>query len=124
MTQKLFLAWRDPETGSWYPVGRLQNLGDRYEFVYTRGALRAQRAAGFCPFPGFPDIGSAYESEELFPLFANRLLARGRAEYADFIEWMSVSESEADPVVLLARSGGQRATDTLEVFPCPERSDS
>ena len=28
-----------------------------------------------------------------------------------------------DPVAILSRSGGQRGTDSFEVFPCPERNE-
>lgn len=62
-----------------------------------------------------------YESDRLFPLFSNRLLPRSRPDYKDFVKWLSVPEHGDDPFALLARSGGQRMTDTLEVFPCPER---
>jgi hypothetical protein len=68
----------------------------------------------------FPDIQSMYESDELFPLFQNRLLPKSRPEYKSMLKWLSVAETQDDPVAILARSGGQRATDTFEVFPCPE----
>jgi hypothetical protein len=32
-------------------------------------------------------------------------------------------ESDHDPLAILARSGGSRVTDTLEVFPSPEKND-
>jgi hypothetical protein len=31
----LYVAWRDPETRSWYPVGQLSFEGEAYRFVYT-----------------------------------------------------------------------------------------
>ncbi len=115
----LFLTWRDPHLRSWYPVGRLDLVEDEYQFVYLKGAQEASEKAGFCPFLSFPNLTATYVSTELFPLFANRLMPPSRPDYAEYTEWLSVAEHEDDPIALLARSGGQRATDTLEVFPCP-----
>jgi len=72
----------------------------------------------------FPELHTIYESDQLFPLFANRVLPKSRPEYSRVLEWLSVPANEDDPVAILARSGGQRATDTFEVFPCPEPSDA
>ena len=120
----LFLTWQDPESRRWYPIGRLDAEGangDRsYRFRYTRGAAEAHREAGFHPLVSFPDLDRPYEAQEIFPLFANRVMPPSRPDYPDFVEWMSIAESEADPVAILARSGGRRATDTLEVFPASE----
>ena len=56
-------------------------------------------------------------------MFANRLLRRSRPEYSDSVEWLNIPEHEDDPITLLARSGGDRLTDHLEVFPCSERDE-
>lgn len=117
----IFLAWQDPDKRSWWPVGRLRHEPGKYEFVYTRGAQQSEK---FVPLAAFPDLHAVYESSELFPLFANRLLSKARPEYKEYIEWLNVPQSEADPIVLLARTGGERATDSLEIFPCPERLPS
>jgi hypothetical protein len=59
----------------------------------------------------------------LFPLFANRLLYKSRPEYQAYLQWLNVPGNESNnPLLLLARSGGKRATDLLEVFPYPERN--
>ena len=121
MTQTLFLAWQDPQRRRWYRIGRLRSTQRRFIFVYTQGALEAQVEAGFSALSAFPELRGVYTSEELFALFSNRLLRPSRPEYKQYLEWLSVPESQADPIAILARSGGQRVTDTLEVFPCPER---
>lgn len=36
---------------------------------------------------------------------------------------LNLSENESNPFTILARSGGQRQTDTLTVFPLPERAE-
>lgn len=118
-----FVAWRSPTTRKWFPVGRLTSDDALFEFVYTKGAQRAQGEAGFQPLVSFPEFGRAYVSDKLFPLFANRLLAKTRREYASFVEWVSLPEADTDPIALLARSGGRRATDALEIFQCPEPNE-
>jgi hypothetical protein len=119
----LFLAWQDPNSRRWFPVGRLELANGLYSFVYTKGAEQARDAAGFQALPSFPELQTVYVSEELFPLFSNRLLPRSRSEYREYLEWLSVPASDADPFAILARSGGRRVTDTLEVFPCPEPNE-
>ena len=36
------------------------------------------------------------------------------------MKWLNVQKGEDDPVALLARTGGVRQTDSLEVFRCPK----
>jgi len=135
-----YLAWQDPEKRRWFPVGRLERHGSapkamatgdgaprssssdtQFVFTYTEGALEAQREGRFSALKAFPELHAEYTSPELFPLFANRMLSESRPEYERFVEWTTVQQSENDPLALLARSGGERATDTLEVFPQPEK---
>lgn len=116
----LFLAWQDSVSRRWFTIGRLTFDRRVYRFVYTKGVQDAQRESGFQPLLAFPDLHVEYESDKLFPLFSNRLVPRSRSDYAEFVQWLSVPEHEDDSMALLARSGGQRVTDALEVFPCPE----
>lgn len=116
----LYLAWRQPDR-RWWPVGRLTREGSQYVFAYTKGADAASRA-GFRPLPGFPDLDQVYVSNEPFALFANRVPPKSRPDYEDFVQWLDLRRGEMDPMILLARSGGQRETDTYEVFPEPEPS--
>lgn len=112
----LFVAWRSPSEKSWFTVGRLSSQAGRFRFDYTHGAKEAS-GAGFQAFSAFPDLYVTYESERLFPFFANRLLSRSRREFDDFVRWVSPHDMEEDPIALLARSGGHRMTDSLELFP-------
>lgn len=66
------------------------------------------------------DLHAVYRSEELFPLFANRVIARSRPEYAHYLEWLGLSGVDHTVLDELARTGGIRATDSLELFFCPE----
>lgn len=119
MNNALYIAWRSGRDGDgrWGPVGCLERHGDGYRFWYTRGAVGR---AGFQPFPGMKDLKAVYESDELFPLFANRLLATSRPEYEAYLVWGDFNPAEPpDPLVLLGVTEGPRATDQLEVFPVP-----
>jgi len=116
--KSLFLAWQAPNR-AWFPVGRLDADVDqhRYHFGYTKGALQAEDAVGFKPLPAFPDFKRTYESSELFPLFQNRVLDPGRKDFAAYLASLDLPPSSADPIEILAVSGGERQTDSLEVFP-------
>jgi HIRAN domain len=116
----LFLAWQDPNSRSWFPIGRLTFDGANYQFAYTQGVLEAQQKCDFEPLLSFPRFGEVYTSTYLFPVFANRLMPKNRPDYSSFIHWLNLSQHGSDPITMLARSGGQRETDTLTVFPIPE----
>lgn len=116
----LFLAWQDPNSRAWFPVGQLTHEHGLYRFSYLQGALEAREQAGFEPILSFPQFDYSYVSSDLFPLFANRLLRPSRPEYKDFVQWLNIPEHQDDPIALLARSGGKRKTDSFEVFPRPE----
>lgn len=115
----LFVAWQDPQSRRWIPVGRLTNRDGLYEFVYTLGAKQSKN---FLPFGRMGNLESAYVSDVLFPLFANRVLSKSRPEYKKYLRWIGASESEVNALEILAKSGGMRATDSLQIFPCPEPS--
>jgi hypothetical protein len=115
----LYLAWQDPKNRSWFPVGRLSFDGDVYQFVYTKGALKSPK---FIPFGRMLNLEDVYVSRDLFPLFANRLLAKTRPEYEAFLGWLNLQNSGDDLLALLGRSEGVRVTDSLTVFPCPEKN--
>jgi hypothetical protein len=119
--KSLFLAWQDSISRAWFPVGKLSYDQGLYHFCYLQGAKEAELRAGFEPIYSFPDFGHEYSSDELFPLFANRLIRPSRPEYEDFVQWLNLPQGDYDPLTLLAISGGKRKTDTFEVFPCPER---
>jgi hypothetical protein len=90
-----------------------------YRFVYTK---EAKLSKNFIPLGFMQDFRAVYKSHDLFPMFANRLISKKRPEYKDFLRWLDLREDEADPLVLLARTEGVRGTDSLTVFPCPERT--
>ncbi len=122
-SKRLFIAWQNPKSRQWFPVGRLTVEQGVYRFEYIGGALAAQNDGSFRPIGVFPDLYRQYKSDELFPLFAKRVLSPSRPDYADFVSWLGLSGAEIDPIELLGRSGGESVTDRFEIFPFPEKSD-
>jgi hypothetical protein len=116
----LYIAWQDPDTRYWHTVGRLTKQQDVYCFVYTLGA---KASPNFNYLGRMFDLTKRYYSRELFPLFANRILNKSRAEYPDYVRWLALdADINQEPMQLLARSGGKRATDELCVYPYPEQN--
>jgi hypothetical protein len=113
----LFVNWQDETSRQIFPVGRLVTLGGEagYEFAYIAAARDAQQF-GFAPFEAFPDIEQVYQATELPAFFKNRLLQRGRPDYPQYLQELGLEPADATPVKILARSGGRRITDPLEVF--------
>ena len=117
----LYIAWQDPQSRLWHTVGQLSRENSLYTFAYTRGALASPR---FKYLGRMRDVHKKYYSQELFPLFANRILNSSRPEYRDYVRWLAMNpDKENDPMQLLARSGGERATDELYVYAHPETND-
>lgn len=115
----LFVSWRSPQTRSIHPVARIVFHPDKklYEFSYIRAA-EAALSQGFLPFLEFPTLGKVYYSDKPFPLLANRLMPPSRPEFPGFLTSLGLPES-AHPMQILARTGGRRETDQIEMFPLP-----
>ena len=121
MTKVLYIAWQDPETRIWHTVGQLSRQNDLYRFAYTKGALASPR---FKYLGRMLDLTKTYYSHDLFPLFANRIVNSSRPEYPEYVRWLAMNpDIENDPMQLLARSGGERATDELYIYSQPEIND-
>ncbi len=122
----VFVAWRDPVHHRCYPVGRLARLagpgsGRAYEFVYVQGVSSAKEA-GFSHIVPFEDLHSIYRSAALFPFFMNRIMSESRSDRDAFLQRMMLTQP--DPLEILSRTGGIRATDSFEVFPLPRLDPS
>jgi hypothetical protein len=112
----LFVNWQDDSSRRIFPVGRLVTLkDDGYEFAYIAAARDAEQF-GFAPFQAFPDLAQVYRAQELPAFFRNRLLQPGRPDYPQYLQELGLESATATPVEILARSGGRRVTDPLEVF--------
>ncbi len=119
--RSLFASWRDP-AGSIHPVGRLVRRigpeGEHFSFGYLK---LAERLADFERLPGLSDLHQRYDSDRLFPVFLNRVMPRSRPDY-DLLASRVDLTGDADPFEVLARTGGRRATDRIEMFAAPERT--
>ncbi len=115
----LFVAWQAPApTRAWFPIGRLDSENSHsFLFRYTRGALDAEKDAGFRPLVSFPEFKGRYASDALFPLFKNRVLDPSRKDFAEYLGWLDLDPAHTDPIEILGLTGGERQTDSLEVFP-------
>ena len=121
----LFVAWQTPKPSrAWFPIGRLDADTEHHDYVfrYTQGAINAHTAAGFEPLLSFPKFDQRYESSELFPLFQNRVMGSRRKDFGDYLMWLDLDEANYDPIEVLGLTGGERQTDSLEVFPRVEKS--
>jgi len=119
MSNALYVAYRsgDKLNGKWGPIGRLEHVNSVYRFYYVQGAIDL---SDFSPFPGMADLHAIYESDELFPFFANRLLVKSRPEFDRYLVWGGFDpKNPPDPIAVLSVTEGRRATDSFELFPCP-----
>jgi hypothetical protein len=116
---RLLVTEKDDQ-GLYRPVGFLdaQTRGDgvSYRFAYLASAVRRP---SFRPLLGFADTTRAYESAGLFPLFAERIMDPRRPDRPLFLAALDLSEEEATPLEVLARSGGQRPGDGIFLIPVP-----
>lgn len=108
-TDQLLVSRQDPTTRRFSRVGTLSFDGARYTFAYDATTKR--------PLPGLP-LGKSHTSEELFPIFAERVIDSHRPERFESLEHLGLSH-EAGPFQILAVSGGGRTGDTYELTPLP-----
>lgn len=119
VVRELVVTWQHPVERSISPVGLLTFDGQTYTFRYIRNALAVP---GFRPFLGFPDLEWCYTSTRLFPLFAQRAMAPRRPDFTRWVHRLGLPE-DASPWEQIARSGGRRQGDTIQLFPVPRISD-
>lgn len=119
----LFLIWQDPTSRVWFPIGCLTANASKFNFRYVNGVQEALEKTDFQPLISFPDIEKTYESNYLFPLFSNRIMRPSRPDYEQYLRSLRLEPGENDPIAILSRSGGRKATDHFEVVHCPEPND-
>jgi HIRAN domain len=119
MNLKLILAWRTHHTKEWAPVGKISWSNDEYRFEYTECAKEFYKSGSFETFANLEDINNTYDSKEIFPFLKNRLLQKSRPEYKSYQSWLDLAPEDNNPLNELARSGGIRATDDLQLYPYP-----
>lgn len=113
---QLLVTWQDPETRRYHAIGVLsRNVAGSFQFRYLKGA---RSLSGFRPLLGFSDIDHQYESATLFPIFAERILDQSRPDRTTLYDALDLVAT-AGPMEFLARSGGRRAGDRIELLPTP-----
>lgn len=120
-TCRLAVAWQHPRSRKISPVGLLELDGTSdYTFRYVQNALDVP---GFRPLVGFPSLTQAYRSSVLFPIFAQRVMDPRRPDYSRYVRQLGLDEDLATPWEQMARSGGRREGDLLQLFPEPQVQD-
>ena len=115
VARRLVVAWQHPEERSIQPVGFLTRDGNGFQFAYIRNALTVR---DFRPLLGFEDLYRSYNSEDLFPLFAQRAMDPRRPDYPRYVQNLGL-EGDPSPWEQIARSQGHREGDTIQLFPEP-----
>jgi len=116
MNNKLIVAWRNTLTRIWTPVAILELIDNEYHFSYTNGA----KVENFVPFGLMQNKTKTYVSKELFPILKNRLLAKSRPEYNDYLDWLDIDKENNNDFLELAKTRGIRVTDEIQLFQTPE----
>jgi hypothetical protein len=113
----LRVVWQDQATRAFHEVATLiVPADDDGEYVFR---YRHPLPESFVAFAAFPDTSRDHRSPRLFPFFANRIMSARRADYDEYLAALGLTRDEATPFEMFARTGGGRATDTVQVIPDP-----
>lgn len=118
--RRLIVTWKSDASKGILPVAELIIRGTEphYRFGYLEGVREALRS-GFQPFLAFPNLEMRYESEEIFPFFANRVLPTTRPDYLESLAAVGLDVRNASIAEVLGRTNGRRATDRIETILVP-----
>lgn len=118
---RLLVTRQDPDSRRYSAVGLLSGDSDHgFRFEYLRAAIRTP---GFRPLPGLSRTDTSYVSENLFPIFAERIMSARRPDRGAALNALGLG-LDAAPFEILARGGGRRVGDTVELTPVPEPDDT
>lgn len=112
VVRRVLLIWQDPDTRLLVKVGELEaGRDDQFTFRYLPAARKYSQ---FAPIAQFPDLSATYTTHGLPEFFANRVMSPRRENYGEYISRLGLAEP-AEPVEVLVRTGGSRATDTFHI---------
>lgn len=113
-TGRLLVTVQESDTRKYRSIGFLDCSPSAYRFTYLSSAYDRH---GFRPLPGLgPD--RMVESAHLFPLFADRIMSPRRPDQPHMMTSLGLPANAA-PFEVLARSGGRRVGDLLELVEVP-----
>ncbi len=115
---RLYVIWREPQTGRRHCIGELWRINVGYAFGYNLTECPWGNNGHFDILPEFPDttrsIENPYTSKHLFPTFSQRIPSPKRPDFDKLMHLWGV-ESPDDALEILGVSGGMQATDQLEL---------
>ncbi len=97
------------------PIGFLSCDDREYTFEYLRQAVGADWFVGL---PGLRAHQSPFRSEQLFPIFAERVISPRRPDRPQAMHALGLP-IDAAPFEVLSRTGGRRVGDTIELVSVP-----
>ncbi|MGP9536382.1 hypothetical protein ACT3SP_00120 [Brachybacterium sp. AOP43-C2-M15] len=111
-----FLVTRQhPELRQYEKLGVLTEIRDGWEFRYFS---EVASTPGISPLPGLTATDAPIRSRNLFPLFAQRVLSTRRPDRSRIPASLGLDET-ATAFELLARNGGRRHGDFIELIQLP-----
>ena len=106
---KVYLVWKDVNTGKKFKVGMLYKEDDMFYFRYVLENLKEAEEHGFHLLIPFPNFNAIYFCPHLFANFASRLPDKSRPEIDKILKEYGMTEY--DEFELLKRSGAKLPTD-------------
>lgn len=113
MVDALYLIWKSPESRKNYTVGKLTKNNDKYYFEYS-DEFYVAKDNGFSVLIPFQDEKKVYESDNLFPVFENRLPDKKRKDIKEILDKYGMKEYDS---FKLLKEGAELPVDNLKFVP-------
>lgn len=121
MKKELWLVWKEPKTRRRYVVGVLTKHDNNYNFryKYTKNELKD---INFDFFPGFDNVESIYNNNNMFDAILSRLPNKNRPDYLNILKEYGLNENSSE-MEILEKTKGRLWTDTYEFVPAFDESN-
>lgn len=115
-SSRSFLVTRqDPASRRYEKLGVLTSVQDGWEFRYFTDVATDPEVPRL---PGMQAADAPFRSHHLFPLFAQRVLSSRRPDRSRILASLGLDENATD-FDMLARNGGRRQGDSIELIQLP-----
>lgn len=114
--RSLKLIWRSEPHTERLIVGTLWEVPGGMAFAYDGEDVERARALGFTGYGALSE-GTAPDPTTALAMFTARLPSRSRPDYGHILEQWGLLPSGADPLLILAATGGKLPTDLYEFIP-------